>query len=60
MTVRTYELDTRYRPCEICLEPRECTMPLCGVGLQISVEGGSLVPFAVCESCVRNMLRPFK
>lgn len=60
MTVRTYELDTRYRPCEICLEPSECTMPLYNGSLYIRVEGGPLVPFAVCESCVRNMMRPFQ
>lgn len=62
MTVRTYELDTSFkRLCEICCEPhRELTMPLCGVGLDIRVEGGPIVPFAVCESCVHNMMRPFQ
>jgi hypothetical protein len=57
MTVRAYE--TKFCPCEICCEPNECTIPSGGIGLQISVEGGAPRPFAVCESCVRNMAKPF-
>ena len=59
MTVRVYE--TKFCPCEICLEPNECAIPLGGIGLQLIVEGERPPPrqFAVCESCVRNMLKPF-
>jgi hypothetical protein len=58
MTIRTYEL-SGFRPCEICAENRECSIPFGGVALDLCVEGGSRVPFAVCESCVRNMTKPF-
>lgn len=53
MTVRTYE--TEWRPCEICCDPAECVT---SKHIEISVEGGASVQFAVCESCVNNMLRP--
>ena len=58
MTVRAYE--TKLSTCAICLEPhQDCTIPAGGHGLMLSVEGGALESFAVCESCVHNMLRPF-
>lgn len=56
MTVRNYE--TKFCPCEICCEPAECATV--SVGLELRVEGGPLVPFAVCELCVGNMMRPFR
>jgi len=56
MTVRTYAL--KLSTCIICLEPhQECSTV--SVGLQVSVEGAPLETFAVCESCVRNMAKPF-
>jgi len=57
MTVRYYE--TKLTTCAICLEPhQECAHPLGGVGLALIVEGVP-VTFDVCESCVRNMAKPF-
>ena len=56
MTVRSYELELS--TCIICLEPhQDCSTVR--VGLQVSVEGGPLETFAVCETCVRNMAKPF-
>ena len=57
MTVRYYE--TKLATCSICLEPyQECTRPLGGAGLGLIVEGKADA-FEVCESCVRNMAKPF-
>jgi hypothetical protein len=58
MTVRTYEI--KLATCVICGEPhQDCSTPLGGHGLRMSVERGDLLRFEVCESCVRNMAKPF-
>lgn len=56
MTVRTYK--AKLTTCMICLEPHQDCATV-SVGLQLIVEGGPVVPFAVCESCVHNMMKPF-
>jgi hypothetical protein len=56
MTVRTYTLVLS--TCIICLEPHQDCSTV-SVGLQVSVEGAPLETFAVCETCVRNMAKPF-
>lgn len=57
MTVRNYELSS-FRLCVICCEYRECSIPS-APALVLVVEGSPPAPFAVCESCVGNMMQPF-